>query len=137
MILSTTNINGELPDEVFSQIKEKVKYFKNKQVCIDVDLFKNKRTLQQNKFLWTCFNIISDSTGYTKEEAKAMFSIDVGFYYTVTDIKTGEINKIPKETHKLNKTEFADLVEKLLQWSAERDIIILSPQEFYESNIHK
>lgn len=97
---------------------------------INIEVVKPKRTQQQNKYLWKVFEILSDITGYTKDEIKNKILVDVGHYRDYVDEETGRIFTIIKPTRFLKKNEFSELTESILKWSAERGFNILTPEEY-------
>jgi len=97
---------------------------------INIEIVKPKRTQQQNKYLWKVFEILSDITGYTKDEIKNKILVDVGHCKDYIDEETGRIFTIIKPTRFLKKNEFFELTENILKWSAERGFNILTPEEY-------
>lgn len=100
---------------------------------IHLDFVKDKRSIQQNKYLWKCFQIIGDSLGYTKDEMKALLLIELKFYNEILNKKTGEIVKMIKPTHSLSRKDFSELTESILRFANEYGIVILSPEDYFQT----
>lgn len=94
---------------------------------------KETRTLQQNRYLWKVFQIIGDELGYDKDDMKELLLRELKHTRVTINKKTGEEITSVAYTHNLNKVEFSDLTERIIRWSAEHGINILSPQEFFET----
>ena len=102
-----------------------------KEGTIYVEIKKDLRTIQQNKYLWKVFNLISEQTGYKVFEVKTLILIEVGHFEIVTSRKTKNKYTVPKETKNLNKKEFSELTENILQWSNERGFDIMTPEDYF------
>lgn len=97
-----------------------------------------KRSLSQNAYYWVCLTIMGDDFGYTKEEMHDIFG--VMFRKEVIEIvnpKTGEFIVVDmlRSTTTMNKLEFSEYFEKVLQWGAEMGCVLLTPEEFYATDI--
>lgn len=112
-------------------VEELSKY--KKDDLIEIEIVKSQRTLQQNKYLWKVFRILSDETGYSKEEIKNRILIDIGHYEDFIDEETGRVYTVIKATRNLNKKEFSELTENVLKWAAERGFYIMTPEEYFHN----
>ena len=112
-------------------VEELSKY--KKDDLIEIEIIKPQRTLQQNKYLWKVFRILSDETGYSKEEIKNRILIDIGHYEDFIDEETGRVYTVIKATRNLNKKEFSELTENVLKWAAERGFYIMTPEEYFQN----
>ncbi len=107
-------------------------------VSIQIVQRKAKRSLNQNAYYWVCLSIIGDELGYTKEEMHGIFGMMYLKEYTsITNGKTGEIIEIEmiRSTTTLNKVEFGEYLNRIIQWAAEMGVILLTPEEFYETDL--
>ena len=106
-----------------------LKQFAEKEVTIDIKRKKSKRSIEQNSLWWVYMTILSGEIGYSKEEIHEICKFKF-LQREKVDEKTGEVFKYCGSTAKLNKSEFADLISELQQWSAETFSIVLpSPEE--------
>mgnify|MGYP006316798197 FL=1 len=73
---------------------------------------------------WVYVTIIANELGYEKEQMKEIISYKFLKRERV-DERTGEIFEYIESTTKLNKTDFADMVNSLIRWAAETLHIVL------------
>ena len=121
---SNVNDEGELQRNVRQQIKELLPYYKNERIEITVQKLRSKRSLKQNRLFWVYVTIIANELGYEKEQMKEIISYKFLKRERV-DERTGEIFEYIESTTKLNKTDFADMVNSLIRWAAETLHIVL------------
>lgn len=76
-----------------------------------VEKQKNKRTTQQNRYLWLYYNIISDDTGETSEEMHELFKRK--FLPAVSKTMFNIDYKVPNSTTGLSKGEFSQYIESI------------------------
>ena len=106
--------------------------FKDGQYRLTVESVKEKRSEQQHKYYWLYLGVISDLTGYTRDEihewAKGKF--------LTRDIKEmfGSKVRIKTSTTKLTKSEFT---EYLMNISQATEIMLPDTTEFYGYSYHK
>ena len=81
-------------------------------VVVSVKVARERRSNQQSRY-WhgVVIPIFADHCGNTHEEMKDALALEL-IPKEVTDIKTGEIVKVPGHTSELNTKEFNELVEK-------------------------
>ena len=99
-----------------------------------LELAKETRSIQQNKYIHKVFNLISDKTGYTPFEVKTIILFELGHTQIVTSKKTGKEYEALKPTSDLNKKEFSELTEQIIQWCNEKGFEILTPEEYFITN---
>lgn len=109
---------GHLQKNVSKAIASDLKHFDNKRVEITIQKLKSTRSLQQNRLWWLYMTIISKEIGYTKEEIHEICKFKFLKREKVDEI-TGEVFPYLESTTKLSKSDFADMVNDLIQWSAE------------------
>jgi hypothetical protein len=129
----TREITNITFDDTMNEIAKTLLKFIYKTVCIEINLWVEVRTNQQNKYLWKVFDIISKETGYTLEQTKYLILSAVGHIEQFANKKTGEINTILKPTKTLSTKDFGELTERILQFCAEHNLQILTPQEYFET----
>ncbi len=94
-----------------------------------VKITKNRaiRSLSQNNFFWAIIQIYSTYTGHTIKEIDYLFRMDR--WFQIIEFKSGKTEKIPKETHNLDTSEFAQVVTNLLQWGLENFPEVIVPRK--------
>ena len=108
------------------KVREYVDTLKEGQeVCIEIKIKRNFRSVSQNSLYWFWLGVISDDTGFTSEELhstfKAMFLTD-------------RSRKIPivRSTTALDTGEFTIYLDKILQVCREKlEIELPSPEDIY------
>lgn len=114
-----SNVNdGRLQSNVSKSIALELKQFEGKRVEINIQKLKSTRSCQQNKYWWCIVSILSKEIGYTKDELHEILKFKF-LKKEKVDEKTGEIFEYVGSTAKLSKTEFAEIVDGLIQWSSE------------------
>ena len=108
-------INKKLVLNNKSDFNKQLEQFEGKEIVIKIIERNNKRTNDQNSLLWTWINLLSNYTGYTKEEMKEMLQ-----YKFLSREKLNENGKIEiylKGTSTLSKKEFNDFMNEVSMWS--------------------
>lgn len=98
-----------------------------------IELIKDVRSLQQNKWLWKIFTIIGNEWGYDKDDMKELILREIKHTRIIENKKTGEEIIKVKDTHNLNKIDFSDLAERVLRFASEHGLYIPTPQEYFET----
>jgi len=120
---------GQLQMNVRKQIAKELKHFEGKRVEIKIQKLQSIRSIQQNRYWWVCMTILSNETGYTKEEIHEISKFKFLKREKVVE-KTGEILPYIESTTKLKVSEFADLVSELQRWASETlNVYLPSPNE--------
>ncbi len=84
----------------------------------------NQRSTQQNKYywgvvVWMCRKGMND-LGHDLDSDEVHSFLKGRFNYTeIVNKETGQMERIPRSTTKLNKEQFADYLEKIIQFAAE------------------
>jgi hypothetical protein len=126
--------DGQLQKNVRLQIAEEVKHFEGKRVEVTIEKLKSTRSVQQNRLWWLYVSIISKEVGYSKEEMHEILKFKF-LKREKVDEKTGEVFEYIGSTIKLNKTDFADMVNDLIRYAAETfNIVLPLPGEQSEMN---
>ena len=86
-----------------------------KEVVIKIIERNNRRTNDQNSLFWNWIKILSDYTGYTKEEMKEMISYK--FLKRERVDHEGYTETYLKGTSTLSKKEFNELMNEVSIWS--------------------
>lgn len=107
--------------------------FEGKEVDIEIEKAKRKRSNPQNSYLWgVCYKLISDHTGYEIDEVhemcKAKFNPKMK---EIANKKTGEIETIQYSgsTTKMTTVEFMDFVAQIQRFFAPLGINIPDPNQ--------
>lgn len=117
-------VEGRLQQNISKLIKYQLPGFNGSRVHIVIDKVKSKRSVQQNRLLWLYYGILSKELGYHSDEIHEIVKYKF-LKREKFDEKTGECFDYIGSTAKLNKTEFGELVDRLIQWSAETFSIVL------------
>lgn len=116
--------DGKLQRNVSQQIVDLLPHYEGKRVEITIQRLKSTRSVQQNRLWWLYMNIISKELGYTTDECHEIFKLKL-LRREKIDERTGEVFEYSGSTAKLNKSDFADLVNELIRFCAEHLSIIL------------
>lgn len=112
-------------------IAEELKNFEGKRVKITIEQSTTKRTLNQNSLFHVYVDFLAKELGYEKNLMKDI--IKYKFLLTeFVDETSGEVYKFVRQTSKLSKIEFIELVDSLIRWAAEMNIILRDPEQYYE-----
>lgn len=105
-----------------------IKRFEGKDIEIVVQKKRNVRSLQQNRLWWLYVTIIAESLGYEKEECHCILKYKFLKREKVVE-KTGEVIPYLESTTRLTRSEFSEVVESVIRWAAEMDIILPEPNQ--------
>jgi len=133
-----TSVNkGRIGKKVGDNINKHLSKFEGKRVLITVDKVKSKRSTQQNRLWWLYMTILSDHTGYTKQEIHEICKFKFLKREKVIE-ETGEIMEYLESTAALNKSEFSDLVSDMTRWASETFSVVLpQPNDNFELNFDR
>lgn len=96
-------------------------------VWVEVDERAPKRSEQQNRYLWLCYGLIAETTGYTSEEIHELCKKK--FLTPKYAHVLGE-NLTMRSTTKLSKAEFVSYTEEIRRWAAsELSVNIPDPED--------
>jgi len=98
-----------------NQFLQELNQFEGKEIVIKIIERNNNRTKDQNSLFWSWVAILSDNTGYTKEEMKEL--IQVKFLQRERLDADGYTETYIKGTSTLSKKEFNDLMNEVSYWS--------------------
>lgn len=90
------------------------------KVEVEVKKFRNSRSLEQNRYYWRIVAIISEKTGYTKDETHALLGSK--FLKDHVDIQEGSEMKrytVVKSSSSLKSDEMAQYIEEVKMWAAQ------------------
>ena len=107
--------NGNLILNNKEQFKDQLLKFEGKEVVIKITERNNNRTKDQNSLFWKWIEIISNETGYTKEETKELISYK--FLKRERVDEEGYTETYLRGTSTLNKKEFNDFMNEVSFWS--------------------
>jgi hypothetical protein len=120
-------------DKVKSFMNRAFQEFKEKEIVIDIDLWKDKRSLQQNKYLHLIFGIIGKELGYSTDDCKYHVLTELNFTREIVNKKTGKISIVPRSTSELSYNDFYDLTSRVSMLAGELGIRVMTPQEYFET----
>lgn len=125
---------GKLQNNVRQKIAQELPHFNGKRVEIIIRKLTKKRSQQQNKLWWVYVDIIRKELGYDKDEMHEILKMQVNPLEKVNE-KTGLVMTYGGSTKDLKVSEFMELIERLVRWSAENlDIVLPMPNEMQEIN---
>ena len=108
-------------------------YNQYKEVWIDVTDKKPSFSKQARGYLHLSFDRIAKETQeYTPAEIKCMIKEEAGMCHWFTS-KRGEQRPCYDSSENLNKEQYSNLIELTVRLAAERGVVILSPEEFFET----
>ncbi len=82
---------------------------------------KPQRTLKQNAYLWLILSYWATQTGYTKEEAEAIYKeVNKDIYIERKEIGGREVEYV-RHTYELDTAEMTSTIEKFRNWSVMND----------------
>jgi L-cysteine desulfidase len=97
------------------QFQDQLVALEGKNVVIKIVERGNNRTKDQNSLFWQWVDIISNETGYTKEETKEL--IQYKFLQRERLNEEGYTETYLKGTSTLSKKEFTDFMNEVSYWS--------------------
>lgn len=109
--------------------KELRQTFAGKNIEIVIHRKKKHRSVQQNRVQWMYYTMISDVTGYTKDE---IHSICKTLFLTTEKVneKTGSVYSYTKSTTELSTVEHIEYTDQIKQWAAQEfEIVLPDPGE--------
>ena len=118
------NENGIIKEAPYNTGLWNNRYIKyhNQDVIVEITKYSKSRTLEQNKKYWMYLKIISEFTGYTKEELHFILASEFIPY----EVKYKEQTIImPKSTTSLTVQEFMIYLEQIRLWAFQEFEIIL------------
>lgn len=100
-----------------------------KEWQVEIKPYKKNRSLQQNKYMWKCLQIIGDELGYTPEELHE--AIKFKFLGTETR-KTifGQEYETVRSTTGLTTKEFAEHMDKIQAFAMSQSIVLPQPDYY-------
>lgn len=129
IIIFADVINGKFCGFNRRKLIEELKYFEGKRIECKIQK-KSKRSIQQNRWYWMCVDIISKHLGYSKDEMHEIIKFKFLKREKINE-QTGEIFEYIKSTTLLNKDEFCEFMDNLIEWSGGIFGISLPMPEIY------
>lgn len=115
---SKVSDKGKLVKYVSDQIANDLKGFVGKNITITIT-DEISRTTKQNRLWWLYVGILSNETGYDKNEMHEQLK--------------SQFMPFAKSTTELSTKEFSDMVNQIVRWSAETLSVILPYEETPEA----
>lgn len=112
------------------------KLFAGRSIEILVRRKRKHRSVQQNRVQWLYYTMISEVTGYTKNEvheiARALF-----LKTEKVNERTGSVFEYTKSTTELTTVEHIEYTDQIKQWAAQEfDIVLPDPNEQMDAFVH-
>jgi phage pi2 protein 07 len=107
---------------------EAIKRFEGREVEVIVQKKRFIRSVQQNRLWWLYMDILHKKLGYSKEEVHELCKFRFLKREKVIE-STGEVMEYLESTTRLTRTQFAETIDKLVQWAAEMNIVMPLPNE--------
>lgn len=86
--------------------------------AVDITVRRERRTLSQNAYLWLILAWWGTQTGYTRDEAAAIYKdINADTYRRTTGIDGREVTYM-RHTYELDTAEMAATIDKFRHWAA-------------------
>lgn len=122
-------VSGELKPIALVAFRQAMKRFADGRVTIRVEIERQKRSNQQNKF-WhgVVIPLFGEHCGYEFDEMKDALALKL-LPKEVIDMDTGEVRIVPGHTSDLNTKAFNELIERAQRLGAELGIYIPDPNE--------
>ena len=91
--------------------KQRLQQLEGKEFAISIDERKPTRSENQNRFYWLYIGIISEETGYTKDELHTLFK---GKFLSkeIKEVMNQKV-RITKSTTDLNKSDFSEYIMEI------------------------
>lgn len=106
---------------------------KDKMWCVFVKDSEPTRTERQNSLIWAVYTDIikrggEAMQGYQKEELHEFF---LGLHFGIEEREVfGRVRVVPKQrSSKLSRKDFGEFVDHIVQFMAERGVVIVNPTE--------
>lgn len=100
----------------------------DKDAKIEIKQFRGAKSNNQNKYLYACFKVLSDYSGYTPEEIKQILKYSC------------DLMKVEKGKHlflrsisELDSKEMTIFIDHVRAFGNEFDCYIFTPEEFYKN----
>jgi hypothetical protein len=124
-IFQATVLGGQIMFHRPKEVKEYIQTFEGKPVNVTIEKWKEKRTIQQNRWYWVCVvHLPAESFGYLDEEMHEIYKSM--FLKEEREIK-GKRYELVRSTTSLNTEEFSEYIEKCRMWAANEGIVIPDP----------
>ena len=107
--------NGKLILNNERRFNDNLNIFEGEEIEIRIKVRTNNRTIQQNSLYWKWINIMSEETGFTKEEMHELIKYK---FLKRTSINNNGVEEVKlKSTTSLTVKEFTKLMDDVLYWS--------------------
>lgn len=104
--------DGKLAIETPHKWREYLRGFdSNVKLVLDVERFKNRRSISQNSFYWLYLSVIEDETGNLADDLHEFFKQK--FLLPKKKVVMGEEINIPASTKELSKFDMSEYMDKI------------------------
>jgi hypothetical protein len=109
-------------------IREAFAKLKDGYYNLTIDEWKDSRSIQQNRYYWSCLEIIGNDLGYFKDEIHEEFIRMFAPVYTIRGLD-GKPRQIQLTTSKMNTKQMHEYMNRIDQWASENNIVLPQPDD--------
>jgi len=97
--------------------------------AMEVEIKQPNRSRSQNALYWQWLTVLSNETGYTKDE---MHTLMAGYFLgTETMTVDGQAITVAKSTRNLTVGQFSEYLEEIEAWALEHDVYLPHPSDYH------
>lgn len=120
--------NHELTYTNKAYVRHHLSKWEGKRVIVTVEKVHNKRSLNQNAYLWVCLDIISNHTGHSADELHKLFK---GMFLPRKVVTLNKKNySLAGSTTELTKGQFVEYLMRINAEAGDMGIRLPSPEDF-------
>lgn len=133
LVLISVPLEGQISDYKKKEIGRVLNEFRGKNVMMTIEKRYNKRSNNQNRYLWgCCYPLIQQGflDGGNKVGIEAVHEFLKGRFlnHEISNINTGEVFTMTKSTTELTTAQMMDYVSEIQQFAAEYlNVVIPDP----------
>jgi hypothetical protein len=114
-----------------SRVRDFLAFAKAKDKFIELNIHRERRTNDQNRYLHVVFTIFGDEFGYSLDESKQLLKEMFLSYEKVG--KSGKTSKFFRKTSSLDTLEMTVFIEAVRKVASENGCFIPSPEDYYSN----
>lgn len=112
-----------------ARLIERINGLIKKEAKVELKEIKDSRSNLQNRYLYACFKVLSDYSGYTSEEIKEILKANCD----IMNYKKGG-HTFLRSTADLDTKEMTIFIDFIRAFGLEFDCYIFSPDEYYKNS---
>ena len=120
------NLKSEIDRKAFNQ---RILSLLESGDVVRLERVPSPRTTNQNRYYWALIKIISDSTGFSRDEAHAVCKRESGLVYTKSASKK---HKFLRSTADLNTKEMSEYIDKVREIGSNIGCYMPSADEYFQ-----